>query len=884
MNRLDQVVYDIANEQVPEGRMEEAASRVRRHLFAHTTAEPVLIRTCADYQALIPSYLNKTLSAGRALLLQDHTRECVGCRHALDEARAGSVRTLVRPTTPPSRTIPKQWAIAAAAVLIAGAGALAIVQNFGGIAQGRAVIQTVYGILYAVNDRGNTPIFSGREIADGEHIRTAKGSIAMVRLPDGSLMEMNERTEVSFTRASRGMNIRLDRGGVIVQAAKQRGGTLDVLTPDCTVLVKGTIFAVERGTKASRVSVVEGSVQVEQGAQSQMLKPGDQVATDPSVAKTSVEQAISWSRDSARYMALIGEFAQIKKGLDAVPSPGLRHDAKLLAYVDPDAVLYAAIPNLGSTLGEAQRLFNERLQQSEVLRTWWQEQKDGPKLEEMVQKLRNFSDYLGDEIVLTVSGDWDGNYSAPMLLAEVKRSGLDGFLNTEFRQLAIQGQRNLPQVLRLEPSQSDSERGYYQPRRRAGQKNEVGSGPMLVGLNDKVVAVAWDQAQLNATAQRIADPASVPGGSNVVAQVRDAYRRGVNYLLCVNMEHIARNLVSKQKDGPVLPTGLEGMRYLTVERKDVGSRVENEATLNFAGRRSGMAGWLAEPSPMGSLDFVSPNATFAMSMALREPRWMLGDIFRAMAQQDPKFDEKLEQFRREHGIQLSPMLGEPLGGEFTFALDGPMLPLPSWKLIAEVYSPDRMQWAIEQLIKAVNDDVQCQECKLQLAKEDSGGRTYYTVTSNRVSYEIDYTYVDGYIVVAPSRSLLTRAIQNRDTGYVLSRSEAFRSQLPSDGRLNFSALVFHNIGSALSPLAGALTGISPAQRASIQALAANSGPGLIYAYGQPESITVASAGSFFGLDINTLALPALMQNLMPKQNHDRKGGNPRSVEQRLYSR
>ena len=37
-------------------------------------------------------------------------------------------------------------------------------------------------------------------------------------------------------------------------------------------------------------------------------------------------------------------------------------------------------------------------------------------------------------------------------------------------------------------------------------------------------------------------------------------------------------------------------------------------------------------------------------------------------------------------------------------------------------------------------------------------------------------------------SLLTKAIQNRETGLMLSRSEGFRAQLPRDGSLNFSAI------------------------------------------------------------------------------------------------
>jgi hypothetical protein len=72
----------------------------------------------------------------------------------------------------------------------------------------------------------------------------------------------------------------------------------------------------------------------------------------------------------------------------------------------------------------------------------------------------------------------------------------------------------------------------------------------------------------------------------------------------------------------------------------------------------------------------------------------------------------------------------------------------------------------------------CAHCKVTLAREESGGRTFYSLSSSSVTYEIHYVFVDGYVLFAPNRGLLTRAIQNRETGYVLSRSEAFRAHCP----------------------------------------------------------------------------------------------------------
>lgn len=861
MNQFDKAIFDITHQQISEQEVETAAARVRQNLFGDSASPAVgasghqRLRSCTDFQALIPSYLNKNLSAARALLLQDHTRECVACRHALQDARAGAGPTLIRPVTPPTRVIPKVWAVAAMATVAVGLTGWFVSRAFFPTPNGPIAVNAVSGILYTVSDQGSTAIFAGHRIAPGQHIRTAKDSTAVIRLGDGSLVEMNARAELAVFHQPGGASIHLDRGDVIVQAAKQRTGTLDILTPDCTVSVKGTIFAVARGIKGTRVSVVQGAVKVAQGAQSQMLKPGDQVTTDSTLTRTSVKDEVAWSRDSARYLTLLNEFNTIKQGIERMPSPGLRYQSKLLPLVSRDAVLYAAMPNVSTTLAEAQKLFNDRLQQSDLLRTWWAEQQEGPKLQQMVDTLRRFTEYLGDEIVVTVDSEFGrSQYSDPLILAQVKLPGLEGFLTNEFQSMAQRGMHGFPEIVHLDTLAGQP----GPPRRRHASEHD---GPMLIGVKDNLMVIGWNRDQLSAVAQRSAGQAGPPD-TLLLNNVKSAYNNGAGWLMCVNMEHIARDFVGHgrgKQAGPRLPKGLNAMRDLIVERKDENGRTENKATLTFEGGRAGLAAWLAEPTPLGSLDFVSPNATFAISMALRNPSWMLNDLFSMISEQDPKFEQELNELRSKARFPISPSLADPLGGEFTFAIDGPVLPLPSWKFAVEVYSPDRLQWAIGQIVDAFNNNKDCTDCgEVQLTHEDSNGRTYYTLTSDKLSYEIDYVYVDGYLLAAPSRTLLNKAIQNRQTGYVLSRSDSFRSQLPKDGRLNFSALIYHNLGSALAPIANQLATGAP-QRDAIRAMAASAAPGLIYGYGEPDRITLATAGTFFGLDVNSLALPNLLR-------------------------
>ena len=194
--------------------------------------------------------------------------------------------------------------------------------------------------------------------------------------------------------------------------------------------------------KGSRVSVIQGEVEVEQGRKTQFLHAGEQASTEASLAPVPVTHAVAWSRDSGEYLALLAEFAALHKQFEAIPGPAPRYDSTLLNLAPDDTVFYAAIPNIGSTLTEANRLLQERIQQSEVLQAWWSRQQasgEAHKQAEMMDRIRAFSDYLGDEIVVAVPAD----QHSPLILAEVRRPDFRAFLEEQLGQM--QGDANAAQ-------------------------------------------------------------------------------------------------------------------------------------------------------------------------------------------------------------------------------------------------------------------------------------------------------------------------------------------------------------------------------------------------------------------------------------------------------
>ena len=166
-------------------------------------------------------------------------------------------------------------------------------------------------------------------------------------------------------------------------------------------------------------------------------------------------------------------------------------------------------------------------------------------------------------------------------------------------------------------------------------------------------------------------------------------------------------------------------------------------------------------------------------------------------------------------------MASALGGELTLALDGPVLPTPSWKAILEVNSSGALQIAIDKLVEDFNREAQkSNQPGVTLRQAQVGGRTFYTIQSQGVglSTEYDYTFADGYMIVAPSRALLRAALETHAHGTSLARSASFHALLPSDNQANFSGMIYQNLSPILKPLASQVTS---GQLALLQQLAAD---------------------------------------------------------------
>ena len=121
------------------------------------------------------------------------------------------------------------------------------------------------------------------------------------------------------------------------------------------------------------------------------------------------------------------------------------------------------------------------------------------------------------------------------------------------------------------------------------------------------------------------------------------------------------------------------------------------------------------------------------------------------------------------------------------------------------------------------------------------------------------SFVDGYLVAAPSRALVLEAIAHRDAGTTLTASQAFRERLPSDAETDFSALFWQDLSSVSGSLGQILGGAVPeSEREQIEAMAQGIEPMLVLAYGDADRVRLVSRGGAGPLGLSFEKLLALV--------------------------
>jgi hypothetical protein len=765
-HELDQILKNMGQEEPDPA----ALAAVRERVWNNLSAGPL----CLQMRDQFADYRAGSMPESQRLLLEDHLTRCAGCRRSFNSA---PVVAMPVKAAPARRFAIPRWAIAAGVAAVSlYLGRNALDRAFAP-AGPRATVESSKGTLYALNA---ATLADGATIAAGDVVRTAAGARAHLRLPDGSLIEVNERTELSFQSAWSGSTILLERGDIIVRAAKQRDGYLKVVTRDSEAAVKGTIFTVSAGTAGSLVGVVEGSVAVTQPGTQRLLKAGEQATTSDALSKVSVRQAVSWSEEKEKHFALLAELAVIEKQL---PAPAARTASKFVSLLPPGVHIYAAIPNLGPAMNVAVSLIEQRSHDNAALREWWTSG-SAAEMKQLIDKVRVLSPMLGEEVVFLLVKP-----QLPILLAEVKE-GQEAALTAELAKL-------LP-------------------------------APAAHRIVNRVLLISDSTAHLDTLAAQLGQGASSP----FAVELSKRYARGVAWIIGADMSVVP---VTE----PPAVIGVDKIRFAFAEQRTVQGMEENEATVLFAGPRTGVASWLAAPGSSGSAEYASADAVAVFSAATRSPRQIMEELTGMV----PAFAEHLREMQTKTGVNPVNDVAAALGTDFTLSLETATIPIPGVIAAIEVYQPATLNATIARLAEVHNRQA-APERKVVLTEETVDGRIWHALTLS--GFGAHWTFDRGYWIVSMDRAVAVRALATRAGGFPLVRSSQFKAQMPTLAGVQTSGFAWFNLG----PAADIVSSLAPSPQ--VKKFLAIREPSLITFNGETERIQVASRTRLTSLMLDTM--------------------------------
>lgn len=826
---LDQALAAVREDKAPAESETAAVQRVAGALGFRAAS----VAHVTDYETLIPDYLAGSLSDARRMLFEDEARTSIPLRRALAAARGGQSADAGSPTglttgsprpNPRSRRGGRQWVYALAAAIAVAIGTALVLPILNEPEPIRlARVEAVDGL--ALRQVGIQWLRLGQDewLHDGQRLATKKNGTALLEFEDGSKLEVARRSQLRLTRERGGNRIRVDQGNVIVQVTPQRDGTFDVATDDLLVAVVGTTLGVRHGTKGSRVSVIEGEVEIRHDGKTTSLQAGDQYSTRKTTAM-ALEETIAWSRDAEHYAELLRAYADFHRDIGEALTAGSRHSTRLLDLVPAQTSVYVAVPNAPATIADAYAAvvaFHDRLPAGEFPAF-----ESSAEVGQVVGALGEVGDYLGPETVLALH--WDDSDSLVLMLLAGARKGLRDVIEDKLFDLERAVGKQHVGVEIVDGPQKAQE------------------GRLSIWINDGLFAASSSPTALVQLQAALDDQSNPFRDSDLYARLVEVYERGAEYVAGADM-------VKLGLDGFQSPLfDLRGARTATAEH-----RVDDEVgvaalEVRFDDDNPDRLALLDQPGPMGALRFFSPDATLASAVVLPDSEKLrvvldtwLASLRPAQAEQ-PGVSEFVEG------------LADMLGGEIAVALDGPILPQPSWKAVVEVYDPVALQQSIQSWLGLLQ----------VMSGEDAFGVVAVEGTAPHDSVyrlragglNMHYAYIDGYLVLAGNRAVLDRARHTYESGVTLLDAAKFRELLPLDSYLDFSAVTYARLDDSLVlPLLGLATVRSDGTRSQIleQLHGILEGAAMFGVYNEPDRIRFVANGANIAPLYGLPMLPAL---------------------------
>ena len=542
----------------------------------------------------------------------------------------------------------------------------------------------------------------------------------------------------------------------------------------------------------------------------------------------------------SKHPGLVEELGRLFEKWKKIQGPAARTQSRLLPLLPESTIAYAGLPNYGDALHQAVTIFHEELQESAVLREWWQSPEiaqAGPIAEMVLDKLHQLSLFMGDEIV--ASGAMDGKNPNLIIVAAIRKPGLRDFLN---------------QTIGPFISKPDAAVRILDPKDLATAEASKKGQQFLVLVRPDFVVISLNLATLRkfsaALDHATGEFASTPFGKRLA----HSYEDGVTAVEGVDIQTLLALFPPGTDQGKrtLQATGFGETKYLVWEHKKVEGQKLTLSELSFTGPRHGVASWLAAPAPIGGLDFISPKAVAALGLQLENPTQIFDELKQLALISDPKAFEPLEQKEKEWKLSLRDDVLSRLTGEVTLELDDFTQDSVGGKAMLRASDPVHLQQALAALLAAMH---------YTMEKSEDGGVAYFTfqIPSSKKSYEVSYAFADGYWIVGSSREKVREAVRDHRSGESLGKSKKLLTALPPGASSNASALFYQN---QVPMWAVSLRQISPDLAKSLDQFGDQITPTVACAYGETSAIRGAGTSGLAQAGVMLIAAAVAIPNFL----------------------
>ena len=493
----------------------------------------------------------------------------------------------------------------------------------------------------------------------------------------------------------------------------------------------------------------------------------------PGTAMT-VSSASPWEAELKKYPGLADELAILMgKLMQDVHFPPARNESRLLPLAPSSSVAYAALPNYGDAVSQTLAIFHQELAASLPLRNWWQHGSPataGPKILDGLEKIAQFYQFLGPELV--ASCPMEGTEPQFIAFSEVRKPGLKLFLQQWNQELA-------------DKSKSKFRFRVLEPKDLSTAADTPGSDEVTILLRPDFIASADKIATLRAFNSHLDAPTRDFPNTPFAQRLLAEYHDGVTSLAAVDIQRALEKAYPVAKQSPAFKqSGFAESQYLVWDHKLIANQPVSQLDLSFSGPRHGAAAWLAEPAPLDSIDFVSPNALMVFSMRLSSAAQIFDD-FKSFSS-NPNSFEAISAGEQALGLNLKEDLLNLLTGELTAELDAVDTAHPAWHAFIGVSDPAHLSKTLSTLIT------------VSQTRSESAEKGDLTFTSIEIPNkgakptQLSYTFADGYLIVGPTIDTVAGSVQLHRSGASLGKSKKYLDTIPPGHTAASSALFYED--------------------------------------------------------------------------------------------